>query len=160
MVWWLVFNPVVDKKKERELHELVSKIKEGLSEFRDVYPNKFGGNNKDLSFISECLKQAASAQEPSDFVKKNQTLFIFSSCCKFPMYETNFGWGKPIWVTTSVIPGKNIIYLMDTRDGDGIEAIVSMEEKDMAVFERNEELLQYASLNPNREKCDSLRSLL
>ncbi|XP_057416026.1 stemmadenine O-acetyltransferase-like [Lotus japonicus] len=151
MVWWyLVFNPVVDER-EMELHELVSKIKEGLCEFCDVYPKKFGGSDKDLPFISECLKQATSSPEPceSDH-EENQSMFIFTSWCRFPMYEVDFGWGKPIWVTTSECPAKNSIILMDTRDGDGIEAIVNMEEKDMTLFEHNVELLQYASLNPDR----------
>jgi shikimate O-hydroxycinnamoyltransferase len=44
---------------------------------------------------------------------------------------------------------KNAIVLMDTRDGDGIEAIVNMKENDMIMFEHNVELLQYVSLNPS-----------
>lgn len=38
---------------------------------------------------------------------------------------------------------------MDTRNGDGIEALVSLEEQNMNVFEHDEELLRFASLNPN-----------
>ncbi|XP_057451796.1 stemmadenine O-acetyltransferase-like [Lotus japonicus] len=154
VVWGytFVFNPIVDKR-ERELHELVRKIKEGLCEFCDIYPKKFGGDIKDLSFIFECLKQATSVPEPSSpGHKENQILFI-SSWCKFSIYDADFGWGKPVWVTTSGCPVRNCIVLMDTRDGDGIEAIVNMEEKDMAKFEHDMELLQYASLNPNRETC-------
>jgi shikimate O-hydroxycinnamoyltransferase len=36
--------------------------------------------------------------------------------------------------------------LMDTRDGDGIEAVLNMEENDMAKFEHDVALLQNASL--------------
>ncbi|KAJ1392445.1 Transferase [Sesbania bispinosa] len=152
MVWFFfVLNP-----RETELHELVSKMKEGLLEFCDVFVKKFGGNNKDMSFISECLKQATtttSDSEPCKDEKEKQSLFIYASWCRFPMYEADFGWGKPIWVTTSGFPVRNGIVLMDTRDGKGIEAVVSMEEEDMARFERDVELLQFASLNPNRETC-------
>jgi shikimate O-hydroxycinnamoyltransferase len=44
---------------------------------------------------------------------------------------------------------KNVIVLMDTRDGDGIEAIVNMNKNDMIMFEHDVELLQYASPNPS-----------
>ncbi|KHN46039.1 BAHD acyltransferase [Glycine soja] len=73
------------------------------------------------------------------------TMFCCASWCRFPMYEADFGWGKPVWFTTSE---SNSIVLMDTRDGGGIEALVNMEEQDMIRFERDVELLQYASLNP------------
>ncbi|XP_057419671.1 acyltransferase Pun1-like [Lotus japonicus] len=150
MVWpYHVFNPVVDKK-ERLLPELVSKIKEELCKFCDVYSKKFGRNNKDLSFISECLKQASSAPEPcgSD-QKEKEIMFMYSSLCRLPMYETDFGWGKPIWVTIIGTPLVNSVFLIDTSDGKGIEAYVNMDKKDMAIFERNAEILQYASLNPS-----------
>lgn len=159
MAWmYYVFNPVVDKR-EMELSKLVSKIKKGLSEFLDVYPKKFGGNNKDLSFISEFMKQATSALVPpktssSELCgsghKENEMLFTYSSLCRLPMYEADFGWGKPIWVTITDSPMTNVVYFMPTRYGDGVEALVHMDEKDMTKFERNLALLQYASLNPNR----------
>ncbi|XP_061352953.1 stemmadenine O-acetyltransferase-like [Gastrolobium bilobum] len=154
MVWFVfVFNPFIGKR-ETELHDLVSKVKQGLSEFCEICAKKFGG--KDLSFISECLKQATSGpSEPCDSDEETQTLFCYASWCRFPMYVADFGWGKPIWVTTSGCPVRNSIVLMDTRDGDGIEALVNMEEHDMVMFERDVELLQYASL---KEEISSLLS--
>jgi shikimate O-hydroxycinnamoyltransferase len=62
------------------------------------------------------------------------------------MYEADFGWGKPTWVTTFGCSSRKVILLMDTRDGDGIEAVLNMEENDMAKFEYDVELLQNASL--------------
>ena len=51
----------------------------------------------------------------------------------------------------------HVIVMMDTRNGDGIEVFVDLEDEDMAVFERDAELLGYASFNP----CAlALRSLL
>ncbi|KAK7359426.1 hypothetical protein VNO77_01386 [Canavalia gladiata] len=149
MVWFMfVIHP-----RETELDDLVRKTKEGLTEFCDTYAKKFGGKEKEISFISECLKQASSTAEDGggDCDEKSESLFIFASWCRFPMYEADFGWGKPIWVTTSGCPTRNGILLMDTRDGDGIEALVNMEEEDMAKFQRDFELLQYASLNPTVE---------
>ncbi|KAK7246931.1 hypothetical protein RIF29_41802 [Crotalaria pallida] len=89
------------------------------------------------------------------FEKQNNTVSR-----RYSMYEADFGWGKPIWVTTSDCPMKNTIVFMDTRDGNGIEALVNLEEKDMALLERDVELLQYASLSPSRwnlRQLDGLR---
>jgi len=141
IVW---FSSMVADKKEMELHELVFKIKEGLSQFGEFIPETFGAKkNENLSVISECLKQVT---EPHP---ENENLFTFSSWCRFPMYETNFGWGNPTWVTTFGCSSRNIIFLMDTRDGEGIEAIVNMEENYMTKFEHEVELLRHASLNPS-----------
>ncbi|KAB2617624.1 hypothetical protein D8674_013493 [Pyrus ussuriensis x Pyrus communis] len=66
---------------------------------------------------------------------------------RFPFYEPDFGWGKPPWVTSGT-EFKNLIVLMDTRDGDGIEVSLNLKEEDLAIFESTKELLEYASLNP------------
>ncbi|CAJ1935609.1 unnamed protein product [Sphenostylis stenocarpa] len=147
LVWFLF---VSNAREETELHELVLKMKHGLSEFCDTYGKKFGGKNKDSGFITECLKQATAAPEPrgSD-AEREESLLCCASWCRFAMYEADFGWGKPVWFTTSECPVKNSIVLMDTRDGEGMEALVNMEEHAMAKFERDVELLQYASLNPS-----------
>ncbi|KAK9927319.1 hypothetical protein M0R45_024507 [Rubus argutus] len=72
-----------------------------------------------------------------------------TSWCRFQYYGADFGWGKPSWIC---VPGasqfKNMIVFMDTRDGDGLEARLTLNEEDMALMESNEELLAYASLNP------------
>ena len=79
--------------------------------------------------------------------------YTISSWCKFPLYEADFGWGKPTWVTVGdLFQFPNIIILTDTRDGDGIEAWVSLTEEDMAIFETNQELLTFGSLNPSALK--------
>lgn len=61
----------------------------------------------------------------------------FSSWCRFPFYETDFGWGKPIWVSTTNIPIQNSVILMDDKEGKRIEAWVSLNEKDMPTFQEN-----------------------
>lgn len=142
LVWFLF---VSNLGEETELQELVVKMKQGLREFRDTFGKKFGGKNKDSRFITECLEQATRVPEGGGCV---ESLVCCASWCRFPMYEADFGWGKPVWFSTSECPVKNSVVLMDTRDGEGIEALVNMEEHDMAKFERDFHLLQYASLNP------------
>ncbi|XP_020229853.1 stemmadenine O-acetyltransferase [Cajanus cajan] len=140
LVWFLfVFQP-----REIKVHELVVRMKEGLREFCGTFARKFGGEGRDSRFISECLKQATSVPE----AEESGGLVCCASWSGFPMYEADFGWGKPVWFTTSGCPVRNSVVLMDARDGGGVEALVNMEEKDMARFERDDELLRYASINP------------
>ncbi|KAJ7979880.1 vinorine synthase-like [Quillaja saponaria] len=121
-----------------ELHDLVSKLKESLEKFTETYVKKFKGEEWFTS-IMECLKEIYLMGQT-----KNLVLYNCSSWCRFGHYEVDFGWGKPIWVTSSISGLKNMFHLIDARDGQGIEAIVSLEEKEMTVFENDEELLAYA----------------
>lgn len=70
---------------------------------------------------------------------------IFSSLCKFPLYEVDFGLGEPVWVAWGRVPYKNAIHFIDTKSGDGIEVWVHLEEEVMAKFGNDQELLAYVS---------------
>jgi shikimate O-hydroxycinnamoyltransferase len=75
----------------------------------------------------------------------------FTNWCNFGFNEIDFGWGKPVWVGLS--GGANLSYVnrilfKDTECGEGTEAWVTLEEKEMAVFENDPDLLAFASPNP------------
>ncbi|KAK2430346.1 stemmadenine O-acetyltransferase [Trifolium repens] len=143
IIWFL---SIFADKNEIELKDLVCKIKQGLSEFSDVVPKIFGEKGNDnLPSISEFLKQFT---EPHPELPENN-IITFTSWCRLPIYELDFGWGKPTWFTTCGCSSMNFIILMDTKDVNGIEVVVNLEENVMAKFEHEVELLQYASLNPN-----------
>lgn len=63
--------------------------------------------------------------------------YMISSWSRFPFYEADFGWGKPIWVSSVNFPFKNLILLIDNKKGDGFEAWVGLEEREMIVFEQD-----------------------
>ncbi|XP_027174782.1 vinorine synthase-like [Coffea eugenioides] len=67
------------------------------------------------------------------------------SCCwcGFPVYEVDYGWGKPVVVCTSAVPMNNVVILMSTRCGDGIEAWINMLEDEIAMLP--EEILSLAT---------------
>ncbi|XP_058752927.1 stemmadenine O-acetyltransferase-like [Vicia villosa] len=135
IVW---MSSMIADKEEMELKDVVCKIKQGLSEFCDIYPKLFGGNN--FSLLSEFMNKII------DLKSKKKDGIGFSSWCNFAVYEVDFGWGKPTWVTTCGCPWKNFVILMDRKDGNGIDAIVSLEENHMTKFEHEYvELLRYAS---------------
>ncbi|KAF3672154.1 putative acetyl-CoA-benzylalcohol acetyltransferase-like [Capsicum annuum] len=66
-----------------------------------------------------------------------------TSWCRFPWYEADFGWGKPFWVSSVSFDIAEIVCLMDTKNSDGIEVWVSLEENVMAEFEKHPDILTF-----------------
>lgn len=76
-------------------------------------------------------------------VNDHSRIYTISSLCRFPFYQVDFGWGKPLRVMLrSGNLDANITFLMGTPSADGIEATVQLEEE-MAIFQKNKELLAY-----------------
>lgn len=126
--------------KEIELHELACILRKAKEEF-----SKNGLQNlletKSIFNIPESIKDKLERNE-IDF-------FTFSSVLRFPFYEAaEFGWGKPLHVTFPNYVFPNLFLLIDTKDGEGIEALVTLKKEDMALFECNQELLEFATVNP------------
>ncbi|XP_048425680.1 BAHD acyltransferase At5g47980-like isoform X2 [Pyrus x bretschneideri] len=125
---------------DHDLRSLVTILRKGIEEFKEKYRNGVRGEEFCQLFM----------ENVNLIMKKDDTdSYSSTSWCRFPLYESNFGWGKPSWVFISSVGSKNSIVLLDARDGDGIEASLTFNEEDMSMFESNEELLEYASLNPS-----------
>ncbi|XP_030497493.2 stemmadenine O-acetyltransferase-like [Cannabis sativa] len=78
----------------------------------------------------------------------NQVLvvpLVFTSLCRFPLYEADFGWGKPTWVSSAARCFKNVVGFMDDKTGHGIEAYICLEPQQMAKLEADEEFLSLVS---------------
>lgn len=69
--------------------------------------------------------------------------YWFSSWSKLPFYELDFGWGKPVWVSSVNLRVKNAVFLMDEREGDGIEAWVHLDENEMLDFQQDADIRAY-----------------
>ncbi|XP_027108872.1 pelargonidin 3-O-(6-caffeoylglucoside) 5-O-(6-O-malonylglucoside) 4'''-malonyltransferase-like [Coffea arabica] len=72
-------------------------------------------------------------------------VIMFTSWCRFPLYEVDFGWGKPIWISPASIPAPNSCVMMDTKDGDGIEAWLSLDEKDMYMLQQDHDITTFTA---------------
>ena len=139
--------PLADEG-ETEISCFICHLKRGIADIKDKYGKKLEEEER----ISLVLDPSIKIKE---WLHKVDTInfYTISSWCKFSLYEADFGWGKPTWVTVGdLFQFPNIIILTDTRDGDGIEAWVSLTEEDMAIFETNQELLTFGSLNPSALK--------
>ncbi|KAG6713759.1 hypothetical protein I3842_05G170000 [Carya illinoinensis] len=78
-------------------------------------------------------------------MKREMVTLCFASLCRFPIYEADFGWGKPVCTGSARLLFKNLVTFFDTKAGNGIEVWINLEEEDMAKFEVDKELLAYVS---------------
>ncbi|KAM1323965.1 hypothetical protein PS2_044785 [Malus domestica] len=136
---WFWPLQVVFRANETELHELVSNMRQSAADFWKIFKCEEG-----FLVVSEFMRKHA------DPFKRNEGVNFYrtTSLCKLPVYEMDFGWGKPAWVTNHIVQ-KNVIRLLDTKQQDGIEAWVTLDEQEMAIFESDQELLEFASVNPS-----------
>lgn len=123
-----------------ELHDSVGLLRDGIGKISDIKYDGFLG----LSKLREEMVELFGEEDPDTY--------IFSSWCKFGFYELDFGWGKPIWISSiggSLPMFVNYALLVDSRFGDGIEAWVCLDERIMDVLEHDPEFLAFASINPS-----------
>lgn len=128
-----------------ELHDLVGTMRKEMGEFCNKYAKKY--RTKEWP---ELIKRRLN--ESREILSKNgnnQLVYRFSSGCNFPIYEVDFGWGAADWVTVAAFKMKNTVMMLDAKNGGGIEALVSLQDHEMAAFQHNQELLAFASLNPS-----------
>jgi len=117
---------------------LAGKIHESISLINNDYICQvYADGSTDQGLLAQIVK------DPN-----NLSLFGFSSWCKFPFYEVGLGFGKPICVGTATRLMPRGAFLLDTRDGEGIEAWVTLSEEAMLKFEKNPDILAYASVSP------------
>ena len=128
----MVTTPAPTMESPRELHHLADEIRNAIKKIDKEYIRKMQAG---FSVMSDSLKQIG------EIVPKNVEVFRFISWANYRLYEANFGWGKPFWVSTAALAFKNIIILIKTRVNSGLDqAWVTMEEQDMDIFEQNQEL--------------------
>ncbi|KAL0464255.1 UNVERIFIED_CONTAM: Vinorine synthase [Sesamum latifolium] len=100
-----------------ELHELVSKLRRTIRTIDAEYISETEREDRYLSDLGRVR----------DLILKGEAdAFCFTSWCRFPMYEVDLGWGKPVRVCTAGFQVNNLAILMSTRDGSGIEAWINL----------------------------------
>uniref|UniRef100_A0A6N2M0M2 Uncharacterized protein n=1 Tax=Salix viminalis TaxID=40686 RepID=A0A6N2M0M2_SALVM len=121
-------------------NSLAGKLDESIRKMNDEYIRKFHAGGGYFNFIKRAREEVMKGS--------NMVVFSFSSWCKFPFYEADFGWGKPIRLSPALQLNRVAIFL-DTADGEGIEAWISLSKEDMVMFEQHPGIFTYASFSPS-----------
>ncbi|KAL9235704.1 hypothetical protein vseg_010443 [Gypsophila vaccaria] len=107
------------------------------------YPELFHAFRKaikkvDNEYLDKLLKRDGRVSEinkENENINHGDEKCCFTSLCRFPIYEVDFGMGKPIWACHAASPVKNLVVLWNTRCGRGIEAWIHMVKDDMLALE-------------------------
>ncbi|PON64739.1 Transferase [Parasponia andersonii] len=120
---------------------LARKIGEELRKIdKDLVEDLQGVEKSDEYFDS--LRKGAET-----FARGEGVALVFTSLCRFPLYEADFGRGKPAWVSSADRCFPNIAGFLDNKKGDGIEAYISLNPEEMAKFEVDEEFVSLLSIH-------------
>ncbi|KAK3443270.1 hypothetical protein EUGRSUZ_B03227 [Eucalyptus grandis] len=125
-------------------HKIVHQVREAIKQVDGEHIKKLRDGEGYLNWLKERSARISQGEVVS---------FSFTSLCRFPIYEADFGWGKPTWAGSASLTFKNLVVFMDTKSGDGIEAWVHLKEDDMAKFEQDKELLALVSPSVSVKSC-------
>ncbi|CAE6194707.1 unnamed protein product [Arabidopsis arenosa] len=142
----LMFSTItLNGKCEVEIVEVVKELRKRAEELAHLIQDEEGSS---ITIGSKLVGQMMNNY--SKLISEPHVPHCVTSWCKLPLYKACFGWGSPIWVAGNVAPAlDNVTVLIDSNDGQGIEAWVTLYQEDMSLFEQSTELLAFASLNPS-----------
>ncbi|XP_059462081.1 stemmadenine O-acetyltransferase-like [Corylus avellana] len=138
---------------EIDLICMVSKLREAITKVNVDFVKNLQGDGGFFK-LWELVKARTGAVSSMAF-SCGMDYIGFTSWCNFGVYDIDFGWEKPMWVSLVGATGdsetvfRSRIYLMDTRSGNGIEAWVLLDKEDMTMLAQDQELLAFASLDPS-----------
>lgn len=145
---WLVPASSANDEPDRELENLFGKVRSAIGKVDVDFVRRMEG---ELGFSGYCT----NLEETWKGFAENADYLAISSWCNFGLYDVDFGWGRPVWITKCdagsdvAWPFINVLWLMDTRDGDGIEAWLTLDENYFGAFDEIEELRNLAYVDPS-----------
>ncbi|KAL3812405.1 hypothetical protein ACJIZ3_013673 [Penstemon smallii] len=127
-------NSICARNEDAGLHSLVEKLKNEDDQVDSEFIEKLKGEEGSRNIEGLLLNEVDYDRN------KDVEITSVTNMCNGMMYEINFGWGRPVYVSVgdgeSYAPSmKNSVILMDTIYRDEIEAWVTLSEDDMTVFE-------------------------
>ncbi|XP_047318961.1 stemmadenine O-acetyltransferase-like [Impatiens glandulifera] len=134
MVQSVVVHPDLELVDGSSGYGIVRRMRAAIRKFDGEYVKKL--QKGDASLFFEGLL---------DSFKEGTSIFVFSSTNRLPYYDADFGWGRPIWVSSGHIDFSNLAFMFPTESGDGVELWLNMKEDDMKELQLDQQFLNVIS---------------
>ena len=131
-------------ERQPDLPTLMGELRESIAKVNTDHIESMKGIKGHETF-NNILK---NLNHLAEVTREGDCLFS-SSLLNSGMYELDFGWGKPIWFYVTNAGLCRFLHLNDVLKGGGVEAIVTLSPEEMEIFERDPELLSFATVNPS-----------
>ncbi|KAH7865868.1 hypothetical protein Vadar_012456 [Vaccinium darrowii] len=130
----LIQGAYASGNSEMDLVGLVREMREAIGKIDSEHLKELQGENGYDMLIRNSKKVL-------EWYSDKDLDYIMFTSVKVPHYQADFGWGKPVWVSSARWDTKNTVFLMDSMtDIGGIEAWITMYEEDMMEFEQQPQL--------------------
>ncbi|KAL3641090.1 hypothetical protein CASFOL_016058 [Castilleja foliolosa] len=144
---WVASAKYDAKNENLELSELANGVRKCVSKIDGEFVKILGSGEEGWKMMKKCLKRIKGFG-----CEDNVDHIGFTSWCKMGFYEVDFGFGRPVWVSSIDASGPffmNLVVLIDGGFGGGIEAWVTLDEQEMSMLEQNQEFQAFSSFNPS-----------
>ncbi|PHT26933.1 hypothetical protein CQW23_33459 [Capsicum baccatum] len=108
---------------------------------------------------SECVFESLNDVLESLSTNENIKIFRFTSWCNMGLYNVDFGWGKPVWIShmgdlpDAHVRSKQQFVFLESPCHEGIELWIACDDEEIRVLEKDSEFLTYANPNPRIWFC-------
>ncbi|KAF8019583.1 hypothetical protein BT93_G0312 [Corymbia citriodora subsp. variegata] len=130
-------QPTADKSK-LEFNGMVNVICDMISNAKTKYAT--------IEDKEELCSMVVNSQ--TEFIKKVSTeeefVIAFSSWCRYGLYENDFGWGKPVFISNTSVNFR-LIVLIDDEEGGGINACITIKKDEMELLKQDQEFVAFTS---------------
>ncbi|KAI4340667.1 hypothetical protein MLD38_025477 [Melastoma candidum] len=103
------------------------------------FTTKFRETRLQIEFLKERLDRAQGKPRGD----MPSVTLNFASLSRFPVYEADFGWGKPEWVGFAGSSRMNHVIFVDGKEGKSMEAYVALKDEEMKRFQTDPEIVAY-----------------
>ncbi|XP_015164920.1 acylsugar acyltransferase 3-like [Solanum tuberosum] len=134
-----VYSTIAMTENEIELSNYVAQLQNIKQQVRNELKNL--DMNQIVPYALGKMKGVVDMMEKDIF-----DIYLSTSVCNFGLYsKTDFGWGRPIKITYTKYPMKKSFILFDDPSEEGIDVLITLPEDEMLIFQKDKELLEFAS---------------
>ncbi|KAL3638952.1 hypothetical protein CASFOL_016859 [Castilleja foliolosa] len=147
-VWLVPASSNNNNELDRDLKNLFEKVRSAIGKVDVDFVKKMQGEDGFSGYCENLEESWSEFHEKADYL-------AISSWCNFGLYDIDFGLGKPLWITKCDAGSKvdwpfiNVLWLMDTPRGDGIEAWLTLDENYVVEFDKIQEVRDLARIDPS-----------